>query len=79
MNEKYKGYDICRKTKILNHKNKISGHEWSTAEPMQGYRVYGGKMANRDFRSVEKAKEAIDFDIAVTTGHLAPEIISNEK
>lgn len=32
---------ICNRSKTIWHKNPISGHEWSTQEPLEGFEVIG--------------------------------------
>jgi len=33
---------IVPRTKTVWHRNPISGHEWSTQEPLKGFEVWGG-------------------------------------
>jgi hypothetical protein len=58
----YKGHKICQNTKTEHHKHNVSGHEWSTQTPANGFHVVGkGVFSDIKFSTVEKAKEAIDF------------------
>jgi len=64
--EKYKGYSISLNTKRINCKGIISGHEWTEYKPLKTYTIYGpGVLSciNNKYRSIDKAKEYIDFVI----------------
>ena len=63
MTVRYKGYGIDRNTKAINKINPISGHEWSEDIPLRGFHVSGGTLADRDYNTISKAKDAIDFDV----------------
>lgn len=65
---KYKHCEISDNYKIVVKGNLASGHQWIEHVPMRGVHVLGGKLANRKFSTVEKAKEAIDFDWEITFG-----------
>lgn len=52
-------YHIREVTKRIDHKNPVSGHEWSTHEPTGSYEVAGGKCMPNRFRSFKKAEEHI--------------------
>lgn len=58
----YKHCEIANRYKTINRENPISGHEWVEHENATGYRVHGGKLMEREYRTLEKAKAAIDFD-----------------
>jgi hypothetical protein len=67
--EEYRGYKICQNTKTKWHKNDISGHEWSTLTPANGFHVMGiGIFSSSKFSTIEKAKEQIDFVIKFQIG-----------
>jgi len=58
----YKGYQIYNEIKTVKYcRNPISGHEWSESKDTGRFRIVGGTVITRVFRSVEKAKEHIDF------------------
>lgn len=66
MIEEYNGYKIWQNTKTVWHKNKVSGHEWSTQEPMRSFYISGpGARVLQWFFSIKKCKEYIDFLISV--------------
>ena len=58
------GNAIWPNTKTVYHTNPISGHEYSTQEPMKGFYIAGPcASVNQTFKSEAKAKEHIDFII----------------
>lgn len=64
--EEYMGYKIFRNHRTIWKKNKISGHEWPEYEPLKTVSVDGyGAFIKDYYRSVDKAKEHIDFLISV--------------
>jgi hypothetical protein len=61
MIEKYKSYEIWPNTKTVYHKSP-TGYEYSTQEKAKGFYVDGsGISIARIFKTVESAKEQIDF------------------
>lgn len=56
-------YGICDNYKVVHKRNPISGHTWIEHEQKKGFHVTGGFLMERQFRSREKALEAIHFDI----------------
>jgi hypothetical protein len=58
----YKHCAISKNSKSVNKRNPISGHDWSEDEPMPGFSVSGGKLGQRNYTSLDKAKAAVDFD-----------------
>lgn len=57
----YKGYTITSRYKTVSKSSPVSGHEWSEYVPMAGFRVLGKTALSHNFKTVDKAKEYIDF------------------
>lgn len=71
--EEYRGYKICQNFKVKWHKHNISGHVWSTTVPANGYHVIGkGIFSTDNFKTIDKAKEQIDFVIKFQIGYNIP-------
>lgn len=68
---KYKHCELSNKYKVICKRNPISEHEWIEHEDLKGFRVHGGRLIDRDFKTLEKAKEAIDFDWELVYGKFA--------
>jgi len=68
---KYKHCEISNKCKVIWKRNPISGHEWMEHEDLKGFIVHGGSLIGRNFKNLEKAKEAIDFDWEIAYGKFA--------
>jgi len=63
-NMKYKEiYYIETNTTSIEYHSKILGRKYSVEIPSKGYTVYGGRMRNRKFSSIETAKNAIDIEV----------------
>ena len=57
----YRGYDISRRTKTIDHHNPISGHQWTTLEDIGGFEVQGQWLPSRNFNSLYACYKHIDF------------------
>ena len=74
---KYMHCNISLLTNKTWHKNQDSGHEWSTETPQTSkygsptYQVTGGKLGQRNFKTIDTAKKAIEFDHEVQFGKFA--------
>lgn len=61
---KYRGYSITRKTRRIDKRNPISGHQWAEYEYVNGFDLGGPYvLPNTSFRSVKKAMDHVDFMI----------------
>jgi len=62
----YKNYKINRNSKPINKRSPFSGHEWTEFKPLSTLSISGKYAIGDDnFKSVEKAKEHIDFLIKI--------------
>jgi hypothetical protein len=68
MIEKYKHCAITNNDKTIYKHNLVSGMFWSESMPRQGFHVTGGKLGKRSFKTIETAKNAIDFDYELQFG-----------
>ena len=62
----YKGHRIVQNHKTTWHKDRLSGHEWSELTLLSTYSIHGPftlQAIDGNYRSIKKAKEAIDFRI----------------
>ena len=65
---------ISKQTDTKNHKNPMSGHQWTTETPQtnrygsNNFYVTGGKLGQRKFNNIDRAKDAIKFDHDVQFG-----------
>lgn len=62
MIEKYKHCAITNNDKTIYKLNTISGAFWSESVPRLDFYVTGGKLGSRNFKTIDNAKNAIDFD-----------------
>jgi len=63
---KYKGHIISQNTKKKWFKDKVSGHKWSKDMPLSTFSILGPFLLSNihnEYRSIERAKEYIDFRI----------------
>lgn len=65
-------YSISKNLKSIWRSNPISGHTWPEYIPGRRYRVTGGFLIDRDFSSIERAVEAVKFDIKFNLPHYRP-------
>ena len=65
---------ISKETNTTSHKSPLSGHKWTTETPQisrhggNNFFVTGGKLGQRKFKNIDKAKDAIKFDHEVQYG-----------
>ena len=65
---------ISKQTDTKDHKNPMSGHQWTTETPQtsrygsNNFYVTGGKLGQRKFNNIDRAKDAIKFDHDVQFG-----------
>lgn len=65
-------YSISKNWKSVWRSNPISGHTWPEYGSRRGYYVTGGFLIDRDFSSVERAVEAVEFDIKFSLPRYRP-------
>lgn len=75
----YRHGTIDRASRSLSYRNKLSGHQWAEPEYLNEFEISGTKLFHTRYKTLESAKEAIDFDHNVRWGKFAEERKSQQR